>query len=68
MQKDSLSLNVLTQHCSVANMESHDHNGKTPLMHAVENGLVENVSILLKKQVCKNFFFMFRSLFLPLTL
>ena len=49
-------------------MESHDHNGKTPLMHAVENGLVENVSILLKKQVCKNFFFMFRSLFSPLTL
>lgn len=40
-------------------MELPDQSGKTPLMYAVENGLVENVSVLLNKQVCKLVLFCF---------
>ncbi|XP_066916206.1 inversin-A-like [Clytia hemisphaerica] len=51
IQKNPGTLQALAQQCLIADMESPDHYGKTPLMHAVENELPENVMILLAKEV-----------------
>jgi len=47
----------MSQYCLIADMESIDQHGKTPLMFAVENELPENVKVLLEKEASDISFF-----------
>ena len=51
IQKEPSIIRVLAENCSITDLDALDQNGKTPLMHAVENGLVENISAILSREV-----------------